>query len=203
MLLEEEGRHRLSREKIARRARVSLPAVNRRFDSVDDILLEVARTPLHQPHALTGADSLRSFLTLSLTRAARTFAAMGVRRSASELLAAAAGDERIREALQSTLADLRAEGLGWVESARERGEIGPDVDGDTLLDLASGAVYYRLLWRGEVTPEAEVDSLVELILAGAARAGRGREARREIDPAAGRARTSDPDGAGRTSSPTT
>jgi len=43
-LLEEVGRHRLSREQIARRAGVSLPAVNRRFDSVDDILLAVAGT---------------------------------------------------------------------------------------------------------------------------------------------------------------
>lgn len=166
-LLEEVGRHRLSREQIARRAGVSLPAVNRRFESVDDILLAVASTPIHEPHALAGAHSLRSFLTISLTRTARTFARAPFRRSASELLAAAAGDERIAKTLETTLADLRTEGLGWVEWARERGEVNPEVDGETLLDLASGAVYYRLLWRGEAISEDEVESLVDLILTGA------------------------------------
>ncbi len=167
-LLDEVGRHQLSREQIARRAGVSLPAVNRRFDSVDDVLLAVASTPMHEPSGLPGADSLRSFLVLSLTRTARTFARGRIRRPASELLAAAAGDERIEKALETTLADLRAEGLRWVEWARERGQIGPGVDGDTVLDLANGAVYYRLLWRGETTTEEEVEPLVDLILAGAA-----------------------------------
>jgi len=169
-LLEEVGRHRLSREQVARRAGVSLPAVNRRFDSVDDILLAVASTPYHEPHALEGVDSLRSFLVASLTRTARTFAAASVRRSASELLAAAAGDERIEQALQSTLVGLRAQGLAWVERARERGEVGPEVDGETLLDLVNGAAYYRLLWRGEAIREDEVEPLVDLLLAGAAAA---------------------------------
>lgn len=166
-LLDEVGRHHLSREQIARRAGVSLPAVNRRFDSVDDILLAVASTPMHEPHVLPGADSLRSFLVMSLTRTARTFAQMRLRRSASELLAAAAGDERIQQALETSVANLRAEGLGWVEWARARGEISSNIDGEMLLDLANGAAYYRLLWRGEAITEHEVEPLVDLILAGA------------------------------------
>ncbi len=165
-LLEEVG-YRLSREQIARRG-VSQPAVNRRFDSVDDILLAVASTPPHGPQTLAGVDSLRSFLVASLTKTARTFGATRVRRSASELLAAAAGDERIEQALQSTLAELRADGLAWVEWARERGEVGPEVDAETLLDLVNGAAYYRLLWRGETIAEDEVEPLVDLLLAGAA-----------------------------------
>lgn len=167
-LLDEVGRHRLSREQIARRAGVSLPAVTRRFESVDDVLLAVASTPPHEPQTLPGVDSLRSFLVSSLTRMARTFATTPIRRPASELLAAAAGDERIEKALETTLADLRAEGLGWVEWARRRGEIAPEVDGEMLLDLVNGAAYYRLLWRGKAITEDEVEPLVDLLLAGAA-----------------------------------
>lgn len=167
-LLEQDGRHRLSRERIARRAGVSLPAVNRRYDSVDDVLLAVARTPVSEPRRLEGVDSLRSFLVASLARAACHLGSAPARRSASELLAAAAGDDRIAGALEETLAELRAEGLAWVEHARGRGEIGPDVDGETLLDLANGAVYYPLLWRGETITEEQVEPLVDLILAGAA-----------------------------------
>jgi len=166
-LLEEVGQHRLTRERIARRAGVSLPAVTRRFDSVDDILLAVASTPMHQPATLPVAVSLRSFLVNSLLRTARTFAQRPIRRSASELLAAAARDERIDKALQATLGDLRAEGLAWVEHARQRGELGADVDGEVLLDLVAAAAYYRLLWRGQAITEIEVEPLVDLVLAGA------------------------------------
>lgn len=166
-LLDEVGRHRLTREQIARRAGVSLPAVTRRFDSVDDILLAVASTPPHRADELAGADSLRSFLVMALTRTARTFAKVPIRRSAAELLAAAAGDERIEKAFQTTLTDLRAEGLAWVERAREHGQIAPDVDGEMLLDLANGAAYYRLLWRGEIITEADAERLVDVILGGA------------------------------------
>ncbi len=167
-LLGEVGRQQLSREKIARRAGVSLPAVNRRFDNVDDVLLAVASTPMYDPSALPGVDSLRSYLVASLTRTARTFAQAPIRRSASELLAAAAGDERIGSAVRHSVAGWRAEGLAWVKSARERGEVAPEVDGEALLDLANGAVYYRLLWRGQVISEDEVEPLVDLILNGAA-----------------------------------
>jgi hypothetical protein len=147
--------------------------VNRRFDSVDDILVDdillaVASAPMHDPAALPGVDSLRSYLVASLTRTARTFTQAPIRRSASELLAAAAGDERIESAVMQTVADWRVEGLDWVKSARERGEIAPEVDGEALLDLANGAVYYRLLWRGQVISEDEVGPLVDLILQGAA-----------------------------------
>ncbi len=165
-LLDEVGRHRLSREQIARRAGVSLPAVVRRFDCVDDILLAVASTSIHEPHALSGADSLRTFLVMSLTRTVRAFTTGRIRRSAAELVAAAAGDERIGKALETTLADQRAEGLEWVQRARERGEVGTGVDGEVLLDLVNGAAYYRLMWRGEVLSEEAVEGVVDLILDG-------------------------------------
>ncbi len=171
-LLDEVGRHRLTREQIARRAGVSLPAVTRRFDSVDDILLAVASTPPHRPDELADADSLRSFLVMALNRTARTFAKVPIRRSAAELLAAAAGDERIEKAFQTTLGDLRAEGLAWVEHAREVGEIAPDVDGEMLLDLVNGAAYYRLLWRGEIITPDDAEQLVRVILDGAGTSSR-------------------------------
>lgn len=166
-LLDEVGRHRLSRDQIARRAGVSLPAVIRRFGSVDDILVAVASTPMRRPDTLAGADSLRSFLVLSLRRTARTMATMPIRRPAAEMLAAAAGDERIGKAANTSLGDIRAEGLRWVEWARDRGQVAPEVDGELLLDLVNGAAYYRLLWRGEVLSQDEVEPLVDLILVGA------------------------------------
>jgi AcrR family transcriptional regulator len=164
-LLGEVGRHRLSRDQIARRAGVSLPAVNRRFDSVDDIILAVARTPMHTAPLPATAD-LRTHLVARLVRAATTLERMPIRRSAAELIAAAAGDERIDEAFAASLARVRAETLDVVEQARQRGELAADADGDLLLDLLDGALYYRLLWRDRRLTEAEVEPLVDLVLAG-------------------------------------
>jgi AcrR family transcriptional regulator len=162
-LLAEVGRAGLTRAVVARRAGVSLPAVTRRFDDVDDILLAIASTPGGEPEV---ADDLRTFLVRTLTRMARAFAAGPVRRPAAELLAAAAGDERIEKAFGSTLAEVRATGTELVRRAQEVGTVSPEVSPDLVLDLAVGAPYYRLLWRGEAFTADEVEPLVDAVLRG-------------------------------------
>jgi AcrR family transcriptional regulator len=169
-LLDEHGRAGLSRAKIAERAGVSLPAVNRRFADVDEILVLVAQTPGSAPAPVDGArapTSLREFLVDGLAALARAFAAGGVRRAGAELLAAAAGNTEVDAAFRATLAGLRAEGLTWVERARAEGEVAADVDGDLLFDLVTGSAYYRLLWRGESVRTDEVERVVDLVLRGA------------------------------------
>jgi len=164
-LLDEVGRSRLSRAAIARRAGVSLPAVNRRFASVDEIILEIARTPMHPVGSLPEAPGLRPHLVALLRRAAGVLARQPIRRSAAELLAAAAGDEQIDEAFQASLRAVREETLTAVDRAREHGELAADADGELLLDLLVGAMYYRLLWRGERLGESDVEPLVDHVLA--------------------------------------
>ncbi|MEJ2869283.1 TetR/AcrR family transcriptional regulator C-terminal ligand-binding domain-containing protein [Actinomycetospora sp. OC33-EN08] len=166
-LLDEVGRAGLTRAAVARRAGVSLPAVNRRFDDVDDILLAVASTPGHVDEQ-DAAEDLRAFLVRTLRRMARTFAAGGVRRPAAELLAASAGDERIEKAFGAALADVRATGTALVLQAQAEGAVAADVTPDLLLDLAIGAPYYRLLWRGEAIAVADVEPLVDTVLRGCA-----------------------------------
>lgn len=168
VLLGEVGRARLTRAGIARRAGVSLPAVTRRYASVEDVLVAVASSPPRAPGEVPGLTSLRDFLLAWLTRTAHEFGAGTIRRPAAELLAATAGDAAVQEAFQSTVARVRGEGLGWVEHARRQGTVRDDVDGELLLDLVSGAAYYRLLWRGEALTEADVAPLVDLVLRGAA-----------------------------------
>lgn len=166
-LLGEVGRAGLSRAQIARRAGISVPSVNRRFASVDEILLAVAR----QPGDEGGVDgpeptSLRTYLLAHLERLADAFEVPGVRRAASEMLAAAAGDEAIGAAFTATLAEQRRTGLAWVERARASGEVAPATDGELVLDLTVGAAYYRLLWRGQAITRADAVALVDQVLAG-------------------------------------
>ncbi|MFB9312987.1 TetR/AcrR family transcriptional regulator [Nocardioides plantarum] len=169
-LLEEHGRSGLSRARIAARAGVSLPAVNRRFADVDEILLAVTRVPGSPHHGadLPAPDSLRAYLVGTLTALARAFARDPVRRAAAELLAAKAGHPGIDESFRATLTEIRAEGLTWVEHAKGAGQVAEHVDGDLLLDLVTGSAYYRLLWRSEAITEGEVAQVVDLVLRGAA-----------------------------------
>lgn len=168
-LLAEVGRAGLTRANVAAKAGVSLPAVTRRYANVDDMVLAVARTPPRRPasdHPPAIATSLREHLLLTLTRTARALATGNLRRSAVELLAAAASDDRVDEAFRGALRRTRDESRGWLERARDSGEIRVDTDIETFLDTVAGSVYYRLLWRGETLPEGEVASLVDQLLLG-------------------------------------
>lgn len=168
-LLAEGGRVGITRERIAARAGVSLPAVTRRYASVDDIILAIASTPYHESMEIEGVSSLREYLVAALGRGVEAMAEdHTIGRSAIELLSAAAGHPGIAAALRDSLARHRRQGLWWIERAKATGEVAPDLDGELLLDLLSGAAYYRLLWRGEVLPGDEVEGVVDLLLAGAA-----------------------------------
>jgi AcrR family transcriptional regulator len=165
-LLDEEGRSRLSRARIARRAGVSLPALNRRFESVEAIIEAIAATPMHEPGSLPEAASLREHLIARMARAADTLERMRIRRSAAEIVAAAAGSASIDAAFAASLAQVRAPTLRLIEREVQRGGLKADCDGELLLDLLDGALYYRLLWRGERLARAEVEPLVDTVLAG-------------------------------------
>jgi AcrR family transcriptional regulator len=167
-LLGEIGRSGLSRAKVAERAGVSLPAVVRRYQSVDELLVAVAERPgsADESIALPAPTSLREFLVRSLLSQARAFRAPAVRRAASEVVAAAAGSPEVDRAFRETLRDQRAEGLRWVVRAKEEGTVGPDVDGELLLDTVNGASYYRLMWRGLAITEDEVEQIVDQVLGG-------------------------------------
>jgi AcrR family transcriptional regulator len=163
-LLEEVGRHRLSRGQIARRAGVSLPAVNRRFSSVDAIMTALVSTPIYADRPVPAGGGLRDHLVALLNRAVDTLDSVPVRRPTAEILAAAAGDAGIAVAFAASLEAVQAETLREIEAARDRGELRPDTEARLLLDLLNGALYYRLLWRGERLTRADVGPLVDSVL---------------------------------------
>ncbi len=171
-LLGEVGRAGLTRAAVARRAGVSLPAVHRRFADVDEILLAVATSTHERVRDLEPGPTpptLRAWLMAGLNRTVDVMAAEPrLRREAAELLAAASGNTQLDAVFGASLATERTEGLAVVERARESGEIRADVDAEALLDLAAAAAYYRLLWRGQILEPGDVDSVVDLVMSGAA-----------------------------------
>lgn len=167
-MLGEVGRAGLSRAAIARRAEVSLPAVNRRFADVDEILLAVASSRHVGVRALKPEPEAATFRDWLASRLGHTIAVMNaqptIRRQASELLAAACGNPTLDETFRASLAIERNEGLAAIERAKRAGEMRQDINTDALLDLVAAATYYRLIWRGEVLDTGEVESVVDLLV---------------------------------------
>lgn len=163
-LLAEVGREGLSREKVARRAGVSVMAVYRRFASVEDLLVTVASTPpagrLPAPDTGTLRGDLVGFLRGKIDLAAR----MSSRRGAAELVAAAAGSEAIRWALVFSVEQGRREMLDVLRRGQDRGELSRDADVDLIADLLDGLLYYRLLWRSAPLDHAEIEGAIDAVL---------------------------------------
>lgn len=170
-LLGEVGRRGLTRQAIALRAGVTLPALTRRFADVESIVRAVARTPpvpIAEP--ADGVD-LHTYLTEVLVRTVNRMTTPHVRWAAAELLAAAAGDEEIGAAFRAGLTAARERTIRRLDAARAGGELPSSVDPELVLDLLMGAVYYRLIWQDRLTDPAEVGPLVGVVLAGVAAMG--------------------------------
>jgi len=159
-LLGEIGRAQLTRQRVARRAGVSLPAVSRRFLSVDDLLLAVASRPRRQqPFPKTPGD-LEPYLVTVVRDLAGDEWGLG-RRGAAELIAAAAGDPRIARALTASEQAARREPLQVLQAAQDEGDIPAGSDVGLLLDQLIGAVRYRLLWLGDEMAGIDLTQLVK------------------------------------------
>lgn len=167
-LLGEVGRARLTRQQIARRAGVSLPAMTRRFAAVEDVVLAVAASPpVREVLPDAGVDSVRDRLVAVARRSLAELQSPERRRTEVEVLAAAAGEPRIARALAATVGRTSDETVAWIRAAPARDGSPADVDVTLVLDLVEGAIRQRLLWRGSLLDEHVVDQLVDLVMAGA------------------------------------
>ncbi|MEP6560980.1 MAG: TetR/AcrR family transcriptional regulator [Nakamurella sp.] len=167
-LLGEVGRRGLTRQAIAIRAGVTLPALTRRFPDVESIVREVARTPPESSREPSEEPDIRAHLVAALVRTVNAMRKPQLRWAAAELLAAAAGDEDTGAAFRAGLTAARKLLVHRLNSARASGELPSSADPELILDLLVGAVYYRLLWKGQLTDAAEIGPIVDLVLAGVA-----------------------------------
>lgn len=163
-LLGEVGRANLTRQLVARRAGVSLPAVTRRFLSVDDLILAVATRPRPSRPIPPAPVDLQAYLVAVILDLTGGDAPGRGRRTVAELVAAAAGDPRIARALVAAEETVRQGPLGVLQAAQDRGDLPAGVEVEHLLDQLIGLVRYRLLWFGEPISESSVNQLVERAL---------------------------------------
>lgn len=163
-LLLEVGYSGLSYELIAQRARVSRPALYRRW-ATKAHLVHDAVFP-HRGHDLelgsgSFAEDLRGMI-------ARTFASYGrpeVRIAVPGLLTDLDEPSRRHSVLDRLQQPVRQHLADRVALGVARGEIRSDVDSDVLLDTVVGALFQRVIAQGDLDPRF-ADQLADLLLDG-------------------------------------
>jgi AcrR family transcriptional regulator len=165
-LLAEVGYGALTIEGVAARAGVGKATVYRWWPSKGALVIEAVSLALPMPAPIDTGD-LRDDLTAVVRRVVDTLTRVPEGAVIPALAADVMSDPQLAEQFRSQL--LRPRRSAVVEvllRAVDRGELPTDVDTDVLLDIYSGAVFYRVLVRGEPVTDLLADQLVGLLLDG-------------------------------------
>lgn len=154
------GFARMSIEGIARRAGVGKTAVYRRWRSKLHLVLDVVSAVAAEGLPAPDTGSLRGDVRMLLEVAARALRHPMASQIIPDLLAEAARNPEIADALRTALHDSQ-EGVAAAMVARavERGELRPGVDARLALDLMTGPLYWRLLVVRDELPKGYLDEL--------------------------------------------
>jgi AcrR family transcriptional regulator len=161
----ERGFGGASIEGIAARAGVGKATIYRRFPSREALLFSAA---VHFAGECEAPDtgSLRDDLVGLWISLMNVFADTIPGRMLSDLLAEATRNPELMAMVQADMASRRTSGLAAVERARARGEIGGEVDADTLLDAVTGPFFYRTVFQTGDLDRAMGERLIDQVLGG-------------------------------------
>lgn len=166
--LGEVGYERLTIESVAARSGVNKTTIYRWWPSKEallaDALLESGLLTFEMPD--TG--SLRGDLVALGERVAGLLAGDGSVPIAVAVLAAAPCRQELARAGASFFADRLDRERPIFRRAVQRGELPADADEKLIMDLLDGALWFRMILRGEPLPEGFVAAAVDAILAGVA-----------------------------------
>lgn len=131
-----------------------------------DLYLEEAGRELHDPDTGGIAGDLKAIVNSVVRLQTKTVAGPAF----AGLIAEAQINPGSRDAFLAEFAERRRElTRGVIRRAIQRGELRPDVDVDLLIDLIGGATTFRLLQGHAPLNRKFADSLVALVLSGAAK----------------------------------
>ncbi|MFF2083831.1 TetR/AcrR family transcriptional regulator [Nocardia sp. NPDC058176] len=153
-LLAAEGFDNLTMEEVARRSGVNKTTLYRWWPSKDALLAAAltAAAPLQITIPDTG--SLRGDLTALAAEIARLLTAEDTAAIAIAVLSASAQRPELAAVGHRFFGDRLEHEQQIFDRAVERGEIGPDTDTATVMDLLAGALWSHLILRGRpLTPE--------------------------------------------------
>jgi AcrR family transcriptional regulator len=164
-LLAEKGFAGTTVEAIAHRAGVGKATIYRRWSSREELLLAVTTTDLPDiPTPDTG--DLRQDLLLVFTRLAEQIRTAGPASYLGDLIGESTRNPAMRKDFQAFIQQRRSLCAEIVAHARKRGEVRKSVDPDLVLDLISGAMFYRKLFSDEPADTKYVERTIDAVLDG-------------------------------------
>jgi AcrR family transcriptional regulator len=165
-LLSETGYASLSVDAIARRAGTSKPAIYRRWPSKAHLVHE-AVFPVSDYTELPATGSVLGDVHAMLRNTFTVLTAPAALAALPGLVGEMAVDPTLHAALLERFVDVLSHGLNdWLESARERGEVRPEVCATDIVDALAGIIFLALITHGETLDDAWMDRTAEFITRG-------------------------------------
>lgn len=153
-------------DQVATRARVSKATIYRWWQSKAELALDAFVGDVRARVPVPDKGSLAADLRARLRATVETYGRPPLRGMLTELVGAAQFDRGFAEMLRErVIRPLREGSRNVFRRAIDRGEIAPDAPYDVALDMAVGAIYYRLLLGTAPVDIRLADQAVDLVLA--------------------------------------
>lgn len=166
------GYPELSLERVARRAGVNKTTLYRRWGTREALVLEVMLERARQVVPVPDTGSLREDL-MQLARAAVANASTpGVQAVMRAVISQAPYEPAVAEVSRQFWDERMSLDGVIVERAITRGDVPPDTDPRQVIEAILGPLHMRLLISGTPAEPAEIERVVDLVVAGVTRGAR-------------------------------
>jgi AcrR family transcriptional regulator len=168
-MLAETGYDRLTIEGVAERSGVNKTTLYRWWPSKAALVANALIEARALEFAVPDTGSLEGDLTELASRIAALLTTSPSGDIAVAALAASAGHPELATSVRGFFADRLARERPIFERAAARGELAPDTDLMTIVDLIAGAIWLRVVFRGLPADSAFVSHIVQTVLRGICR----------------------------------
>ncbi|QXC63098.1 TetR/AcrR family transcriptional regulator [Aquihabitans sp. G128] len=162
-LLVEVGFGGLTVDAVAHRAGVGKATIYRRWNGKEQLVLDALSTE-RQNLAVPDTGSVRQDLWAMYEPMTGPVAQQATVRLLPALAAEAAVNPDLAEQLQAFVSDSRARARTVLRRGQERGEVRADADLELCIDLLTGSLIYRMVFRGAAVDAATVRAAIDLVL---------------------------------------
>lgn len=151
-------------DEVARRSGVAKTTIYRHFENAKELLVAALDQVMTAPPT-PDTGSLRGDLVEYLTHVRPTFADVGLRTLFFEIYAAAARDPDLRDQYAALMGARAGPTTAIFEHAHARGELDPEIDYLTMLEIVQGPLISRSMSRPETLAELDLAALADRMAA--------------------------------------
>jgi AcrR family transcriptional regulator len=159
------GYHAATLTEIARRAKVSKPAIYRRWPTKSDMAIETVIME-NRPEPIPDTGSIRDDLATFVRFRLKTLQTPLFSRLMLPLILESLSDPKLAVQMGTRFRDYRRALDGRIRKAIDAGQLRPDTDPTRFLDLLMGIVIMPLLFSQELPRAAEARRMVDQVLEG-------------------------------------